>query len=70
MVFSPPAPANVGFCGAINPVAIEAVPPPYEGFCDGVDVGVVAGGAPIPQFPSGSFVADEAIALREEMRGP
>jgi hypothetical protein len=69
VVFSPPAPANVGFCGAVNPVAIEeAVPPPYGGFCDGV--GVVAGGAPIPQFPSGSPVADEPIALREETRGP
>jgi hypothetical protein len=62
----PPTPGpNVGFCGAVNPVAIEvAVPPPY-----GVSVGVVAGGAPIPQFPSASPVADAATALREETRG-
>jgi hypothetical protein len=68
VVFSSEAPANVGFSGAVNPVAIEAgVPPPY-GVSVGVDV--VADGAPIPQFPSGSPVADAAIALREETRGP
>lgn len=64
-VVPPPPGPNVGFSGAVNPVAIEvAVPPPY-----GVSVGVVAGGAPIPQFPSGSSVADAATALREETRG-
>lgn len=70
MVFSSEAPANVGFSGAVNPVAIEVgVPPPY-GVSVGVGVDVVADGAPIPQFPSGSPVADAAIALREETRGP
>ena len=48
MVFSSEAPANVGFSGAVNPVAIEAgVPPPY-GVSVGVDVVADGTNTPVP----------------------